>query len=68
MLMAKKLSLASHLFGLDFKREGMQLAMIQHPPAFGMKVKDFNEDEIKKMPGVKDAFIIDTTIRRSKLV
>src|SRR5690606_10656553 len=49
-------------FGLDFYREGMQLAMIQHPPAFGMKVKDFNEEEIKSLPGVKDAFIIDTTI------
>lgn len=50
------------LFGLDFKREGMKLAMIQHPPAFGMKLKDFNEDEIKTMSGVSDAFIIDTTI------
>ncbi len=50
------------LFGLDFHREGMQLAMIQHPPAFGMKVKDFNEAEIKSMPGVKDAFIVDTSI------
>jgi isoquinoline 1-oxidoreductase subunit beta len=50
------------LYGLDFKREGMLLAMIQHPPAFGMKITDFNEEEIKKMPGVKDAFIIDTTI------
>lgn len=50
------------LFGLDFKREGMLLAMIEHPPAFGMEVKDFNEDEIKKMPGVKDAFIVDATV------
>ncbi|MEN3322297.1 molybdopterin cofactor-binding domain-containing protein [Mariniflexile soesokkakense] len=50
------------LFGLDFKRDGMQFAMIQHPPAFGMKVKDFNEEEIKGMPGVKDAFIIDISI------
>jgi len=50
------------LFGLDYQREGMQLAMIQHPPAFGMKLKDFNEDEIKRMPGVKDAFVIDTSI------
>jgi CO/xanthine dehydrogenase Mo-binding subunit len=49
------------LFGLDFEREGMLLAMIEHPPAFGMKVKDFNQDEIKGMAGVKDAFIIDTT-------
>jgi CO/xanthine dehydrogenase Mo-binding subunit len=36
--------------------------MIQHPPAFGMKLKDFNVDEIKRMPGVKDAFVIDTSI------
>ncbi|MFI1773279.1 molybdopterin cofactor-binding domain-containing protein [Thalassobellus citreus] len=50
------------LFGLDFTREGMQLAMIQHPPAFGMKVKGFNAEEIKSMPGVKDAFIIDISI------
>lgn len=50
------------LFGLDFKREGMKLAMIEHPPAFGMKVGDFNEAEIKGMDGVEDAFIVDTTI------
>lgn len=50
------------LFGLDFNREGMQLAMIQHPPAFGMKLKDFNEEEIKTMTGVTDAFMIDTTV------
>lgn len=48
------------VFGLDFKREGMQCAMIQHPPAFGMKVKDFNQEEIKAMDGVTDAFIINT--------
>jgi isoquinoline 1-oxidoreductase subunit beta len=60
---AKKIVTGKSLFGLDFKREGMQLAMIQHPPAFGMKVKDFNEEEIKRMPGVKDAFIIDTSIK-----
>ncbi len=60
---AKKIVTGKPLFGLDFKREGMQLAMIQHPPAFGMKVKDFNAEEIKSMSGVKDAFIIDTSIK-----
>lgn len=50
------------LFGLDFQREGMLLAMVEHAPAFGMKVKSFNVEEIKRMPGVKDAFIFDTTI------
>ncbi len=50
------------LFGIDYKKDGMLLAMIEHPPAFGMTVIDFNEEEIKALPGVKDAFIIDTTI------
>lgn len=59
----KKIITGKSLFGLDFKREDMQIAMIQHPPAFGMKVKDFNVEEIKKMPGVKDAFIIDIAIQ-----
>ncbi len=58
----KKIVTGVPLFGLDFKREGMKLAMIQHPPAFGMKLKNFNEEEIKGLDGVKDAFIIDTTI------
>ena len=50
------------LFGMDFQREGMLLAMIAHPPAFGMKVKDFNADEIRQFSGVRDAFIINTLI------
>lgn len=58
----KKIVTGQPLFGLDFKREGMQLAMIQHPPAFGMQVIDFNVDEIKAMAGIKDAFIVDTTL------
>lgn len=58
----KNITTGKPLFGLDFYREGMKLAMIQHPPSFGMKVKDFNVDEIKALPGVTDAFIIDTTI------
>jgi isoquinoline 1-oxidoreductase beta subunit len=49
------------LFGLDYKREGMKYAMIEHPPAFGMQLKDFNVDEIKAMPGVSDAFVVDTS-------
>lgn len=57
----QKLVTGKPLFGFDFKRDGMLLAMIEHPPAFGMKVKDFNQDEIKSMAGVKDAFIIDTS-------
>lgn len=55
-----KLVTGKPLFGLDFKREGMLYAMIEHPPSFGMKVQDFNQEQIKGMDGVTDAFIIDT--------
>lgn len=58
----KKIVTGEPLFGLDYEAEGMKLAMIHHPPAFGVKVTGFNEDEIKAMPGVTDAFIIDTDI------
>lgn len=48
------------LFGLDFKREGMLIAMIVHPPAFGMKIKDFDASKVKSMPGIKDVFQVQT--------
>ena len=57
-----KIVTGKQLFGLDFKRESMLLAMIEHPPAFGMKVKNFNKEDIKAMEGIQDAFIVDTTI------
>jgi len=44
------------LFGIDYKQEGMLIAMIEHPPAFGMKLKSFDATEALKMPGIKDVF------------
>ncbi|MEZ2442405.1 molybdopterin cofactor-binding domain-containing protein [Chitinophaga sp. RCC_12] len=44
------------LFGLDYKHEGMLIAMIEHPPAFGMKLKSFDAAQTLKMPGIKDVF------------
>jgi isoquinoline 1-oxidoreductase beta subunit len=46
------------LYGIDVHREGMLIAMIVHPPAFGMKLKSFDADAAKKMPGIKDIFPI----------
>ena len=46
------------LFGLDYTSDGMLIAMIQHPPAFGMKLKSFDASEALKMPGIKDVFTI----------
>jgi isoquinoline 1-oxidoreductase beta subunit len=44
------------LFGMDYRAEGMLIAMIQHPPAFGMKLKSFDAAEALKMAGIKDVF------------
>lgn len=44
------------MFAMDYKKEGMLLAAIIHPPAFGMKLKSFDAAEVKSMPGIKDVF------------
>ena len=44
------------LFGLDYKQEGMLIAMIEHPPAFGMKLTSFDASEALKMPGITAVF------------
>ncbi|WP_394993563.1 molybdopterin cofactor-binding domain-containing protein [Emticicia sp.] len=44
------------IFGMDYRKEGMLIAMIVHPPAFGMKLKSFDATEAKAMSGIKDVF------------
>lgn len=46
------------LFALDLTYEGMLVAMIEHPPAFGKKLKSFDASETLKMPGIKDVFTL----------
>nr|WKN36140.1 molybdopterin-dependent oxidoreductase [Tunicatimonas sp. TK19036] len=46
------------LFGLDYEREGMLIAMITHPPAFGMKLKSVNDSAARSMPGIRGIFPI----------
>ncbi len=46
------------LFGIDTHREGMLIAMIAHPPAFGMRLKSIDATKAKGMPGIKDVFMI----------
>jgi len=47
-------------YGLDYKTEGMQIAMITHAPAFGMKLKSFDDSAARTIPGIKDVFTINT--------
>ena len=46
------------LFGIDYKHEGMLIAMIEHPPAFGMKLKSFDDSQALKMTGIKNVFAL----------
>ena len=48
------------LYGLDYQKEGMLIAMIAHPPAFGLKLKSIDATSAKAMPGIKDVFTIKT--------
>ncbi|MCS5489893.1 xanthine dehydrogenase family protein molybdopterin-binding subunit [Algoriphagus limi] len=44
------------LFGIDYKKPGMLIAMIIHPPAHGMKLKSFDDSAAKNLPGIKGIF------------
>ncbi|MEN8800241.1 MAG: molybdopterin cofactor-binding domain-containing protein [Flavobacteriaceae bacterium] len=55
----KKIVTGQPLFGLDVQREGMLIASPIHPPAFGMKLKSFDADVARQMPGIRDVFSIN---------
>lgn len=57
---ARKIVTGQPLFASDQHREGMLIAMIAHPPAFGMKLKSVNDAAARIMPGIKDIFTIKT--------
>src|SRR5204863_2294828 len=50
----KKIITGKGIFGLDFYREGMVMAMIQRPIAFGTKIKSVDATAAKAMPGIID--------------
>jgi isoquinoline 1-oxidoreductase beta subunit len=47
------------LFGFDQQLPGMKVAVYQRCPATGGKVRGANLDEVRKLPGVRDAFVIE---------
>lgn len=55
----QKVVTGAPLFGLDVKLPGMLYATYTKCPVFGGTVASANLDEIKKRPGVRDAFVLD---------
>jgi isoquinoline 1-oxidoreductase beta subunit len=57
----RKIVTGQPLFGSDYRKDGMQIAMIVQPPAFGMQFKAIrNLAAVKAMPGIRDVFSIKT--------
>jgi isoquinoline 1-oxidoreductase beta subunit len=51
------------IFGIDFTTPGMLFATYQKCPVFGGKVVSANLDDIRKMPGVKHAFVVEGQVK-----
>ncbi len=58
------------LYGIDMVLPGMLYACFHKCPVFGGKVVSANVDEIKAMPGIKHAFVVDglTPLQLNSLV
>jgi len=56
------------LFTIDVELPGMLYAAYQKGPVFGAKVKTWNEAEIKKLPGVKNAFVVEKNLDDTPLI
>ncbi len=56
----KSIATGSTEFGIDYQEEGMLIAMIEHPPAFGMTLKSLDDTMAKAMPGIKDVITINS--------
>jgi isoquinoline 1-oxidoreductase beta subunit len=55
------------LFGIDQKRPGMVYAVYEKAPVWGARPLSANLDQVKALPGVRDAFIVDRTVPTGQL-
>jgi isoquinoline 1-oxidoreductase beta subunit len=61
-LEVKNIVTGQPIFGIDVKVPGMVYAVFEKCPVFGGKVASANLDEIKKLPGIKDAFVVERPV------
>jgi isoquinoline 1-oxidoreductase beta subunit len=55
----RKVVTGAPLFGIDQKLPDMKYAVYEKCPATGGKVRAANLEELKKLPGVRDAFVVE---------
>jgi isoquinoline 1-oxidoreductase beta subunit len=48
------------LYGMDVRLPGMVYASLQRAPVFRAAVKSANLEDIKRLPGVRDAFVLES--------
>src|SRR5207302_172442 len=56
------------LFGIDTVVPGMLFAVYEKCPAVGGRVKSANLDRIRKLPGIKQAFVVKGTGKVSEVM
>src|SRR5688572_7598219 len=64
----RKVVTGAPLFGIDQRLPGMKYAVYEKCPAAGGKVRSANLDEIRKLPGVRDAFVIEGNGKTTELM
>ncbi len=64
----RKIVTGKPVFGIDFTIPGMLYANFEKCPVFGGKVVSANLDEIKALPGIRHAFIVEPGTDPSALV
>jgi isoquinoline 1-oxidoreductase beta subunit len=56
------------VFGIDIELPGLLHAVIQRCPVFGGTVKSANLDEIRKIPGIRHAFVIEGDLSSDRVL
>ena len=63
----RKITTGQPLFGCDVRLDGMLYAVFEKCPTFGGKVRSANVEEVRNLPGVTHAFVVQGTDNQSGL-